>query len=366
MQLIVTTNWDEKFLDGLDPNVVKWVSGRLPRDSVGGSSILPANMLRKVNKKGVEKYIKEIHKRKMRFNYLLDGHCTGNKEYGWHGADEMLKTIKWISDSGADGITTTLPHLVQVIKNDYPELKVGFGGSRVIWEMTRVKYFDSLGVDWIILHITSNRSFKLLKALRKAVDCQLWLVANTGCLFFCNLGYDHDNFLAHASNYTAKAKDTDYFNLNCSATFLKRTEEFIKCPWIRPEDIFVYEKIGYDKFIIYPNSSDTKSSLGIINAYKNRSYDGNLTEILSAIGKKICQGKDGKMEKAAPFLDNKRLREVIDFFVNKKEDCARSLCEECGYCKSVVDKVIVEPDFKQRKSLIKKYEEAIERIEDGR
>lgn len=366
MQLIVTTNWDEKFLDGLDSNVVEWVSGRLPRDPVGGSSITPENMLKRINRKGVESYIKKVHRRKMKFNYLLDGHCTGNKEYGWYGADAMLKMVKWISDSGADGLTVVIPHLVQVVKKDYPHLKIGFGGSRVIWEMTRVKYYDQEGVDWIILHGTTNRNFKLLRAIRNVVRCDLWLVANSGCLLFCNFGYDHDNYLAHASNYTADFVYTDYFNLHCDKTRCEKPEEFIKGPWIRPEDLSVYENCGYNKFLIYPNTNQTDQMLAVINSYKNRSFDGNLLELLSAIGRKICQTKKGSFAKGVPFLNNKNLSGILDFFIKTNIDCSRSLCSECGYCKKVAKKAVVFPNTKHRKVLMEQYERAIARIEDGK
>lgn len=366
MKLIVATNWDEKFLDGLDPKAVEWVSGRLPRDPVGGSSITPQNMIKRISKRGVEQYIKKIHRRKMKFNYLLDGHCTGNKEYGWYGAQSMLDMIKWISDSGADGLTVVIPHLVQVVKKDYPHLKIGFGGSRVIYEMTRIKYYDRQGIDWIILHNTTNRNFKLLRVIRAAVKCDLWLVANTGCLLFCNFGYDHDNYLAHASNYTAKFVDTDYFNLHCDRTRLEKPEEFIKCPWIRPEDLSVYENLGYDKFMIYPNTSDTQQMLEVINAYKNRSYDGNLIGLLSAIGRKISQDKKGSFVRSLPFVDNRKLDGVLDFFIKTRIDCSRSLCSECRYCLNIAKQAVIFPDTKKRQSLIKQYQRAIERIEDGR
>ncbi len=125
MKLIVTTNWDEKLLDGLNPSLVEWVSGRLPCDSIGGSSISRHNMIRKVNKRGVEAYIKKIHRHGMKFNYLLDGYCTAAKEYSWSGANKILEDIKWIVQSGADGVTVVMPHLLELIKKDFPQIKVG-------------------------------------------------------------------------------------------------------------------------------------------------------------------------------------------------------------------------------------------------
>ncbi len=362
----ITTNWDERLLDYLDASSVEWVSGRLPRDSVGSSTMLPENMIRKINKRGVEKFIKKVHERGLKFNYLLDGHCTFNKEYSYAGANKISEDIKWISGSGADGVTVVLPHLAEIIKKDFPNLKLGFGGSRVIWEMQRVKYFNNLGVDWIILNSATNRSFGLLRSIRNAVNCQLWLVANTGCLLFCNFGCDHDNFLSHATNYTAPFKLTDYFHMNCDKIRLQEREELIKCPWIRPEDLSVYEALGYDRFFILLNTSKTGELLKTIGAYKNRKYSGNLFDILSVMGKKIYQAKNGSIEKGAPYIDNERLEGFIDFFVNKKTECFRMLCSECGYCKDQARRALVFPSLSKRKALIRKYERVIERIEDGR
>jgi len=366
MRLIVSTNWDDKFLDGLNPEIVKWVSGRLPQDAVGSSSVLACNMLKRINRSGIEKYIKKVHKRKIKFNYLLDGSCTGNKEYSWAGADKIREIITWISDSGADGVTVVLPHLVQIIKKDYPGLRVGFGGARVIWELTRVKYFDSLGVDWVILNEGTNRSFRMLKALRNAVKCELWLIANSGCLLFCNFGFDHDNYLAHASNFSAPHVYSNYFHSNCYKTMLENPQELVKIPWIRPEDTALYESIGFDQFIINANTPNTEELLNIVYSYEDRHYEGNLFDILSAMGKKICHNGNSRNDEGAPYLDNKQLDNFLDFFVKKPQDCANMLCSECGYCKDAAKRKVVFRSKQKRNKLIKKYQIEIERMENGK
>jgi collagenase-like PrtC family protease len=366
MKLIITTNWDHKLLDKIDAGVIEWVSGRLPRDHIGGSSILPENMARKITKKGAEKYIKLLHREGLKFNYLLDGHCTGNKEYSWHGANKISDDIKWISDSGADGVTVVLPHLVQIIKKDYPNLKVGYGGARVVWEMTRLKYYDQEGVDWIILNAATNRNFKLLTTIRNAVKCGLWLVANSGCMLFCNFGFDHDNFLAHMSNYTASLTNTNYFHYHCYNLMLMAKEELIRAPWIRPEDMAKYEELGYDNFIIYPNTSDTTGLLKTINAYKDRRYCGNLLDILSLSGRKICHDKGGDIKSGAPLVDNQKLKDFLAFFMHSEISCANTFCSECGYCKSIAAKVVTFLSQKRKKALVDRYVKEVERIEDGR
>ncbi len=366
MKFIVMTNWDNKFLDGLDPRSIEYVCGRLPRDPVGSASILPQNMAKRINKKGLKSYIKCIHAKKMKFNYMFDGHCTGNKEYSWYGNREILDMLKWISDSGADAITVVLPHLVQIIRKDFPHLKVGYGGMRVIWEMTRVKYYDAQGISFLMLNSATNRNFRLLRALRNAVKCDLWLTLNSSCLLFCNFGFDHDNFLSHTSNHTAPEIVSEYFHANCFSEFLKRPFELIRAPWIRPQDLKYYQDVGYDKFVIYPNSSDTEDYLRTINAYKNKSYDGNLLDLLSLMGKKIFDIKNCRNSKNVVSVDTKKLDGFLNYFVSLKKDCSAVFCDECKYCEKSAKGVISLAGKSQIKEILQRYKTTIERIEDGK
>ncbi|HQP91354.1 MAG TPA: U32 family peptidase [Candidatus Omnitrophota bacterium] len=351
MKFIVFTNWDERFLEGLDPSVIEYVSGRLSSDHVGSSAFPFEVFGKRAGKKQLEKHVKKLHARKIRFNYLLDGHCTGNREYSWKGNEAIFNTIKWISDIGVDAVTVSMPHLVQVLRENFPKLNIGFGDTRVICEIAPFKYYKQQGAKWLILNPATNRNFKLLKALASLDVSEMWLTLNSGCLFSCPFGFDHDNFLSHASNFTAGPKTTDYFHANCFSVFLKDTRQLMRSPWIRPEDMILYENIGFKKFIIYPNSPETKIYLNIINAYKNRCFEGNFVELLSVMGRPFKAVK----------INNRDLDEFLPGFIEKSPDCSELFCDECGYCDLWL-KECLRIDLIQKRRLIRKYERIVERM----
>ncbi len=364
MKLVVTTNFSDSLLDNIERYPVEWISGRLPMDPVGGSTQITENSIKKVNKPILEKYIKRVHQKGWKFNYLLDGTCLGNKEYSWSGKKSILDLINWLENAGVDGITVTIPHLVETIKEQYPRLSVGFGSLRVIVEMQRVKYYEKLKADWIILHTTSNRYFHLLKNLRKAVDNELWLTVNSGCMFNCVYGSDHDNFLSHATNYTTKGRKTNYFNYSCAKEVLERPYELVKAPWIRPEDLDVYEEMGFDTFVINPNSPKTEEISNIIKAYTERKYDGNLLDLLSLMGHKLFS-YNGGYSKEAPMIDNKALDSFLKGFMERFKECPNITCDECGYCLEYANKTLKFRNQKDKKKLLSKYSTAVDKILDG-
>jgi collagenase-like PrtC family protease len=361
MKLIATTNWDRSFLNKLNGFPIEWILGRLPRDRMGSSTTLPSNMVRKINKKGAEEYIKEVHRKGFKFNYILDSICLGGIEYTYKGMDEILKMINWIVDAGVDGVTVSVPFFVKMIKKQFPQLSVGVNLSIMLsWIEKKIESFDDLGVDWIILPVSLNRDWRCLKNLTKRVKCELWLVANSGCLCHCPFIFEHSNFLSHLSNYTAPFCLTDYFNLNCSKIMIEKPYNLIKARWIRPEDLQIYEKLGYHTFVILPNTLQTEELIGIIKAYKNREYKGNLINLLSLMGKRVCIKDDGSFGERFPFVDNRLLEGFLDNFPDI--NCVESLCEECKYCINIAKKVVKFFDPKKRRNLVGKYEKAIGEI----
>ncbi|MEI8011773.1 MAG: hypothetical protein WCI27_04740 [Candidatus Omnitrophota bacterium] len=367
MKLTVTINWALDFIDRISAfDEVEWVRGRLYRDEVGGQ-LLPSNFHQFPNRKTIEKSIRNIHAVGKKFTYALNGHCLGNKEYTNAGQKRILELIKWIDGSGADAVVVNIPHLVQVIKGQFPRLKVEFGTSRVIGELQRIKYYDHLGVDSIAFRPDANRDFALLALSRKVVQCGLKLTVNSLCLHCCNFASDHENLLSHLTNFTAQGAASRYYHYLCNYERLKSLDEVIKAPFIRPEDIAIYESRGYNDFIIEPNSSATDDVVKIIKAYLSRSYDGNLLELMAVMGERPFQDDKGGGSEGSPYVDNKKLNGFLKYHVQGQGDhcSSRILCEEeCGQCKVWMDKAL---EYREsgRSKLLKDLQKRITKIEDG-
>ena len=356
MNLIVYTNWDDLFLKKIKNKSISWVCGRLPRDCVGSSTVRAKNLMANKTNNNIRAHIKKIHAMGLRFNYVLDSHCINAMERFPGGIDKIIKHIKWIESIGADGITVSIFYFIRMIKKHAPSLKIGYALPAIFWTGNNIGYFDSQGADWIILPIQMNRWFEGLKKHEQKYQAELWLIANSGCFYNCPFLLDHENFLSHVSNYSGKVKDTQYFNLNCNKMMVESWDAIVKSPWIRPEDIYLYEKLGYHNFIIEANSANTTSTVDIISAYHRRKFKGNLLSLLSCKGQMPCEGSKGLLHKKAPNLDNIALDGFLANFPNV--NCVSTPCRECGYCENFTSKRLKE-NIIDKEELVFKYSKKI-------
>jgi collagenase-like PrtC family protease len=212
--------------------------------------------------------------------------------------------------------------------------------------VARAKLFDSLGADSIILHSNVNRDFRLLRAIRDAVKCELGVLTNSLCLYQCPYEYYHNDTLGHASqNYNPlNGFYMDYCVTRCTLERFRDVSQFIKSRWIRPEDIPIYEETGIDFFKIAGRATSSEWIINATEGYSSRQYQGNLCNILYVPNPKIDYAdpvlastqtaRVGSPPKV--YIDNQDLEGFIDFF--KKQDCP-SGCAYCDYCQKIADKV---------------------------
>jgi collagenase-like PrtC family protease len=391
MKLIVPTNWDIKLLEKLEGYPIYALYGSLHKSIVGSGRV--SFVLPQVSKNKVKEYVEEVHSRGMKFNYLLNAPCLGNIEYNRKTHQKLLSHIEWINNINIDGVTVTIPYLLEIVKEQFPSLEVSVSTIAGVNSVQRAKFFEELGADKITLEFNINRDFALLKEIRKAVSCELILLTNDPCLYWCPFRQYHYNVGAH----TATSNDyLHYCTISCSLIRLSHPEEILKARWIRPEDVSVYEKMGFKYFKISGREHTTEWIANVAKAYSLRRYKGNLLDILSGIESKVSsrvnipdQKRLVKMKpllKQAPnwsikavvsilsklpvrsrdlckvlskvppdmckdffdafftstslydnlYVDNSALEGFINFF--KKHSCIS--CDSCGYCEEWAKKVI--------------------------
>ena len=260
---------------------------------------------------------------------------------------ELLNHLEWLSSVGVDSITVAIPYLMELIKKQFPHINVRASTISKVNSVARAQLFESLGVDSITVDAHINRDFKVLKAIRNAVKCELSVLMNNLCLYQCPYEYYHYSTLGHSSqSYNVlNGFPMDYCVLRCTIDRLTDTSQIIKARWIRPEDIHVYEEIGIDTFKISSRSMPTESILRAAAAYLSRQYQGNLYDILHALNPTVKQASPGSSSIQATtigsppkiYIDNQALDGFIEVF--KRQDCL-SECEHCDYCRKIADKVI--------------------------
>jgi collagenase-like PrtC family protease len=294
-----------------------------------------------------EEYIERAHAAGLKFDYILNAPSMGNMEWDENTHRELLEHLRWITSIGVDSVTVAMPYLIELIKRQFPQLEVRVSTIAHVGSVARAKLFESLGADSITLDFHINRDFTVLKAIRNAVNCELTVLLNNLCLYQCPYEYYHHDSLEHASqrNNPLHGYYVDYCVIRCTLDRLYDVSQTIKCRWVRPEDVHVYEEIGIDMVKISGRSMSTERILNAANAYSARHYQGNLYDILNVITPKIdfsdsaLPGVQNNVIGTPPkfYIDNQALEGFIDFF--KKQNCL-SGCGRCDYCQRIASEVV--------------------------
>lgn len=349
MKLHVATNWDLELIDNLAPFPISGLYGVADQTIVGGGR--PSFLLQQISEEGIAEYIKKVHDNNMEFSYLLNAPCMNNMEYDPHYHKELIEYLQWISDIKADSVTVTIPFLIQLIKEQFPKLKIRVSTIAHVNSVNRAKFYESLGADEITLDVMINRDFKTLEQIQKAVKCKIIVLLTDGCLYQCPFRYYHYNTLGHASQ-THQQFERNYVDtciLNCSIIKFSNPTEVIKARWVRPEDLTHYEAIGIENFKIAGRRMSTQWITQSVKAFSSRKYDGNLVDIIQGFSMSHggLEQKDpniklsetiGKESKSKLVIDNTKLDGFIDFF--KKQNCI-AMCDACSYCEDWAKKAVI-------------------------
>jgi collagenase-like PrtC family protease len=387
MKFTVACNWDPRLVDLIDYPEVAAVFAGLPNTKIasGRSSLLIKNM----DEQGVKDYIRRVHAKGWSFDYNVNSTCLANSELRADGRREIVEYLQWVSDLGVDSLTISMPLMIEIVKKHFPHLKVKVSTYQKIHSVSMVQRFEDLGADMIVLSEFVNRDFKLLKAIRQAVKCQLVLIANVGCIYDCPNAFAHANSIAHSGAKGAQATIlTEAYQTYCTMKRVESRAELIKMRWIRPEDVACYEDVGIDLLKIIDRHSSTEALAERVKAYHERRFEGNLLDL---IGQMANQKKsdlinlrqvldDGGRQEADKlidflaalstpvrdlfFLDNQRFpADFLDGF--EKRDCSVLSCDRCGYCERVADATVTTTDKVAGDAALQKLHDVRSRIVDG-
>ena len=386
MEFTLACNWDLALIDQLNPTQVKGFFGQYTDDPFGGgrgSFLVP-----KVTKEEAEIFMKKAMGKGFEFNYLLNGACINNQEFIRDQFNVLMSHVEWVDSLNVDMVTVTLPFLLNLIKKNFPRLKVCISSWARIESANRAQYWEEMGADKLILQEHVNRNFKALTSIRKAVKCELEVIANPSCLFTCPYEYNHINMMTHSSQPSVVTNGfvVDHCQLSCQKRKLENPVEIIKARWIRPEDVGVYDEIGIDTLKLLERFRTTPSLMKVVQAYTERQFDGNLIELLTLPNKGAFNPPNleyllrpefiniemmmrmadvfGYSFPEIIYLDNRQLDHFLDGF--GKRDCLSQYCDDCLYCKRVSEKAIRILDETKRQEVLGKFHAFLDDLYSGR
>lgn len=335
MKLCVPANYNFEFIHKIDQMSsssdlnVHELFGSYHIAEVG--SLRPAIWLPRITEEDLKKYINECEDRDMEFNYVLNSTCLGNLENTYDGHHRIIDFLNKLFSTGVKCVTVSIPYLISLIKQRFPNIKVICSITNDVNSVEKAREFAALGVDRIVLSRDINRNFELLKKVRKAVQVELEVLANSRCLLNCIFNQAHGNSSSHASNALENEGYAVPFNsfyfAQCQIRRLSDPVALIKSPWIRPEDLKIYEQIGIDYLKIDGRGKDNEGIIKIVKPYLERRFEGNFVELLDSALSKVI------------YLDNRKLDNFLNYFVTKGGNCNTD-CIECDYCHQILEKFV--------------------------
>lgn len=272
------------------------------------------------------------HQHNVRMNIVMNPSCLG----GYHLTFEGYKMFEWyfseLNKADVDAVTVAEPYLIELLR-DFP-MEAVISCVAHVDSPQRAEFFEALGADSITVDTNINRNFGVLKAILKAVNCDIRVIVNEGCIYKCPFRYSHFNLFSHITtsrssflNARTQPLNTfaDYYFDKCISFRVRDPSQIIRSPWIRPEDMKEYEAIGIEEFKISGRANAVNWIINCMNMYSRESFKGNLLEFL-----------DCPSELRYVFhVDN----ELMEGCIKQWKNC-KKICEECRYCDELTNKVL--------------------------
>jgi len=309
-----------KEAEGLD-EVDEVFMGGSPDVMGSGRGVLHAPLLDEIREQ-----TEYAHQHGIKMNITMNSTCTG----GHHLSFEGYKMFSWyfgeLNKAGVDGVTVAEPYLVELLR-DYP-MQTVVSCLSYVESPQRAKFFDELGADMITVDTNINRHFDLLEGVVKAVNCDVRLIVNEGCIYRCPFRYSHYNLASHLSSLNQPRTPLfapDYYFDKCISLRLRDPTQIIKSAWIRPEDLKAYEDIGITAFKLSGRTKTVNWIIDCMRSYAHRSFKGNLLDLLD------CP----QMLRYVFYIDNEKLEGSVEQWKHCKK-----VCNECGYCDKLAKEVL--------------------------
>jgi len=253
----------------------------------------------------LERDLARLHEMGIRLDVLFNAACYGGRAISQWLENQVRSVHDYLEHimGGADICTTTSPFVARTVQRYHPQVEVRASVNMRIGTIKGMQYladvFDSYHVQREF-----NRDLGHLRELRRWADehgKRLSMLANSGCMWNCSGQSFHDNMVAHEAEIDECLNVTDWTAHTCWR-YLQDRENWVSVlqnTWVRPEDLHHYEELfGVVKLATRMHARPRM----VIDAYVNRSFRGNLLDLM-------------------------------------EPGCR---CHACGYCSKVLEQVLVD------------------------
>jgi len=256
--------------------------------------------------------------------------CFGGKETTPQFREEFLNFLARLKTAGISGLILTHPLLIKLARETHPEIQVIVSVFTEIDSLEKLKFYENLGVSRLTLPHELNRDPEKLKRLREATRLELEVIANLACVHYCTRADAHCRYVGHSNAEILARSAGDYYINWCDAFRLNQPWEVLSTNFIRPEDLGRYEAIGIEYLKIAGRATSTSWLLRALTAYQERSYAGNLLDLLT----QFYPYTDRSSSHPPFYLPNPELTPYMDYLYQ----CTKR-CWECDWCRRTFEQL---------------------------
>jgi len=268
----------------------------------------------------------------MKLDILANATCYGEKSFTKEQRLQITGIIGHLDDIGLrpEIITTTSPYIAKVFKVNFPDIEIRASVNMRLRNTLALEYLAPLYDSYYICRDVQRDlpTFRTMAAWCRDHGKKLCMLVNSGCVRNCPWQVFHETLLSHGFSFTFTEMEVQNIDLVCNSIFSrkKKLAEFLRCSWIRPEDVHVFEP---ELETIKLSTREAKFPMEIVEAYVNGSYDGNLLRLMDpnhALGFRPNR------------IDNKSFpADWVTSGIAAK--CAEN-CTHCGKCDRILEQVM--------------------------
>ncbi len=295
------------------------------------------------------------------FNYVLNGTSHSNQEYDRVYRTAFINHVKRIRDIGCSVVTIANPILTEAVLQHVPDISIFTSIMLEIDCLARLSTFvRGRNIKYVCISKTILKNFYALEIIAKF--CRKHgitpvLLTNDPCLRACPYTGHHNDTLSQMTGGGAWAGS--YCRLKCTQEFINDPANIVSASFIRPEDISVYNRLGFDLFKLCDRKQTYEFLVRALDAYSAQSYDGNLSLLMApwcasdgaahSTPKAVFEMEFRDMPenvcrsslRFSPSINNRALDGYLSHWERiKRHGCANSDCNDCQYCRSVAERAI--------------------------
>jgi len=278
-----------------------------------------------------EEELRAIKSMGIKLDLLFNANCYGQYAISEKLANTVVSILEHLQQAvgGVDIVTTASLAVAHIVKKYFPQVEVRASVNMKIGTVKAMEYVADLFDSFHVMR-EYNRDLAYLKKLKQWADAhgkKLVILANSGCFAHCSGQVFHDNLVAHESEVCEVANMKDFTPYVCWRQLKDKDNwhKVLQNTWIRPEDLHHYEGL----FDTVKLATRMHSHPGmVIAAYAMGRYYGNVLDLF----------EPGFGRALAPYIvDNRSF--PADWFA-RTSSCDKQ-CHKCGYCKGVLEKVLL-------------------------